>query len=95
MHLGGNAEAEAVQPNESGGVVLVVSLGRIGFHGGDVRIVEADRGLAPGVDDVPLVEFNTNGAGDVALAFGDKSLERQALGSEPVSVVNEFGVFWN
>jgi hypothetical protein len=40
---GGHAQAQAVQADEAGGVVLVVGLGRVGFHGGDVRVVEADR----------------------------------------------------
>jgi len=30
-----------IQPDEAGGVVLVVGLCRIGFHRGDVRVVEA------------------------------------------------------
>ena len=36
-------QAQAVQADEAGGVVLVVGLGRVGFHRGDVRIVEAHR----------------------------------------------------
>ena len=39
MHLGRDFQAQAVQADETGGVVLVVSLGRVGFHRGDVRVV--------------------------------------------------------
>ncbi len=38
-------QAQAVQSDEARGVVLVVGLGWVGFHRGDVRIVEADRRL--------------------------------------------------
>ena len=38
MHLGGDFQAEAVEADEAGGVVLVVGPGRVGFHGGDVRV---------------------------------------------------------
>ena len=32
MHLGRDFQAQAVQADEAGGVVLVVGLGRVGFH---------------------------------------------------------------
>ena len=34
MHLGRDFQAQAVQADEAGGVVLVVGLGRVGFHRG-------------------------------------------------------------
>lgn len=43
MHLGGHFQAQAVQADETGGVVLIVGLGWVCFHGGDFRIVKADR----------------------------------------------------
>ena len=46
MHLGRDFQAKTVQADEAGGVVLVVGLGRVGFHRGDVRVVEAHRGFA-------------------------------------------------
>ena len=47
-------QAQAVQPDEAGGVVLVVSLGRVGLHRGDVRIVKAHRALRPATMMLPL-----------------------------------------
>jgi len=57
MHLRRDFEAQAVQPDETRGVVLVVGFGRVGFHRGDVRVVEAHRGFAAGDHDVALVKF--------------------------------------
>jgi hypothetical protein len=37
MHLGRDFEPQSLQANETGGVVLVVGFGRVGFHGGDLR----------------------------------------------------------
>ena len=34
MHLRCDFQAEGVEPDEAGGVVLVVGLGRVGFHRG-------------------------------------------------------------
>jgi len=48
MHLGRDFQAGGVQPYEAGGVVLVVGLGRVGFHGGDVWIVAAHGGFVAG-----------------------------------------------
>lgn len=55
MHLGRDFQAQAVQADKSGGVVLVVGLGRVGFHGRDVRIVKTHARFAAGDDDVALV----------------------------------------
>ena len=40
MHLRRDFQAQAVQADEAGGVVLVVGLGRVGFHRGDVRVTQ-------------------------------------------------------
>ena len=37
MHLGRDFQAKTVQADEAGGVVLVVGLGRVGFHRGGFR----------------------------------------------------------
>ena len=34
MHLGRDFRAQTIQPDEAGGVVLIVGLGRVGFHRG-------------------------------------------------------------
>ena len=34
MHLGRDFQAQAVQADEAGGVVLIIGLGRVGFHRG-------------------------------------------------------------
>ena len=55
LDFGSNLQPQSIQPDEAGGVVLVVRLCRIGFHRGDVRIVEAHRTLAAGDHDVAFV----------------------------------------
>jgi hypothetical protein len=58
-------QAEAVQSDEAGGVVLVVSFFLPALHGGNILVVEAVRGTATGVDDVAFVklepDFAVNG----------------------------------
>ena len=93
MHLGRDFQAQGVEPDEAGGVVLVVGLGRVGFHRGDVRVVEAHRGFAAGDHDVTLVEFHAHGAGHVPLALGHVGLEREAFGRKPEAVINQLGIF--
>ena len=34
MHLRGDLQSQRVEPDEAGGVVLIVGLGRVGFHRG-------------------------------------------------------------
>jgi hypothetical protein len=41
MPLCRDFQAQGVEPDEAGGVVLVAGLRRVGFHRGDVRVVEA------------------------------------------------------
>ena len=38
MHLRRDFQAQGVEPDEAGGVVLVVGLGRVGFHRGGVWV---------------------------------------------------------
>ena len=45
MHLRRDFQAQGIEPDEAGGVVLVVGLGRVGFHRGDVRVVVGCTGL--------------------------------------------------
>src|ERR1043165_5320653 len=49
-------QPERVEANKSSRVRLIVSA-LVGFHRGDVRIVETDRTLATSRDDVALVEL--------------------------------------
>ena len=93
MHLRRDFQAQGVQPDEAGGVVLVVGLGRVGFHRGDVRVVEAHRGFAAADHDVALVKFHAHGAGDVLLDLLDVGLQREAFGRIPEAVVNQLGIF--
>ena len=54
MHLGRDFQAQAVQADETGGVVLVVGLGRVGFHRGlalrdavvEAHVFEIEDGLS-------------------------------------------------
>ena len=92
MHLRRDFQAQAVQADEAGGVVLVVGLGRVGFHRGDVRVVEAHGGLAARDHEVALVKFHAHRAGDVLLRFFDAGLEREAFGRKPETVIDEFGI---
>ncbi len=88
-------EAEAIEGDEAGGVVLVVSSFLSAFHGGDMFVVKAVRGAAAGVDDVAFIEFEANLAVDRFLGLGDEGLEGIALGSEPEAIVDELGVSWD
>ena len=88
-------EAEAIEGDEAGGVVLVVSSFLSAFHGGDMFVVKAVRGAAAGVDDVAFIEFEANLAVDRFLGLGDEGLEGIALGCKPEAVVNKFGVGWD
>ena len=88
-------EAEAVEGDEAGGVVLVVSFFLAAFHGGDVFVVEAVRRTAAGVDDVAFVKLHADFAVDCLLGLGDEGLESIALWGEPEAVVNELGVVWD
>ena len=78
--------------DEAGGVVLVVGLRGVGFHGGDVGVVEAELALAACGVDAAFVELHTDGAGDVLLALGDEGLDGEAFGGVPEAVVHELGV---
>ena len=42
VNMGGDFEPQGVQPNKTRRIALVVSFRWVGFHGGDVGIVEAD-----------------------------------------------------
>ena len=55
MHLRRHFQPQAIQPNETRRVVLVVGFGRVGFHRGNVRVVQAHFGFATGDHDVALV----------------------------------------
>ena len=55
MNLGVNPQAQSVESDKAGGVILVVCLGGISFHRGDLRIVKANRRFASGIDDVALI----------------------------------------
>ena len=63
-----------MESDEAGGVILVIRLGRSGFHLRYSRIVETDRGYAAGAHDVAFVELHAHGARDVLsdmnLVFG-------------------------
>lgn len=90
---GAGFEAEGVEGDEASGVVLVVALGGVFFHGGDGFVVEREGAAAACGHDVALVEFEADLAGDVFLGFGDEGLEGVAFRGEPEAVVDEGGVF--
>ena len=58
LHLRRDFQAERVEPDEAGGVVLVVGARRVGFHRGDVRVVEAHGNLRPATMVLPFVVQN-------------------------------------
>src|SRR5690606_21665678 len=89
---GAGAEAQAVEADEAGGVVLVIPALHA-FHRRDVLVVEGELGFATDGDDVALVELETDGAGDALLGLVNEGLQGLALGGEPEAVVNELGVF--
>jgi hypothetical protein len=95
MYLRRDTQAQAVEANETGSVVLVVGFGRVGFHGGNGRVVKAHGGFAAGDHDVAFVKFHADGTGDVFLTLSDEGLQCEAFWREPVAVIHEFGVARN
>ena len=73
-HVGSNFKPQGIQPDKPGCVVLVVGFGGVGFHGGNIRVVEADRLFTPGRDDVALIKLQSDRAGDILLALGNERL---------------------
>ena len=53
MHLRRDFQAEAVQADEAGGVVLVVGLGRVGFHRGVHCLFKQRRQISRAVEHTP------------------------------------------
>lgn len=92
IHLRVHAQSQPVEADEAGGVVLVVGLRGVGFHGGDVGVVHAELALAASGVDAAFVQLHADGAGDVLLALGDEGLEGEALRGVPEAVVHELGV---
>src|ERR1700680_856082 len=84
-------EAQRIQPDEAGGVLLVV---------GATVVLEGDQGVrikglrasAAGDDDVALVKLEPDGAFDMLLALVDQALQHAALGREPEAVIDQLGV---
>src|SRR5438105_4697149 len=70
---------QSVEANEAGGVVLVIGLGRIGLHGRDVWIVEADWGFTAGGYDIAFVELQAHCSGHVFLALVHQGLQSEAF----------------
>ncbi len=61
--------------------------------GGKILAIQAERRLAPGANDVALVEFQPHRAGHRALRGIDEGIQRLAQGREPQTVVGQFGIF--
>ena len=85
-------QAQAVQADKAGGVVLIIRLRRIRLHRGNVRVIEAVHRLAAGDLDSALVELHPHGARDVLLALFYQGLQGEAFGSEPEAVIDQFGI---
>src|ERR1043166_178097 len=62
-HLRGHFQPQCVKPDKPSGIILVVGLGRVGFHRGDLWVVEADRRFAARDHDVALVKLHAHRAG--------------------------------
>ena len=92
VHAGELLQAEAVEGNKAGGVVLIVGFFLAAFHRGDVFVVEAVRGTATGVHNVAFVELEADFAVDRLLGLGDEGLEGVALGGKPEAIVDELGI---
>src|SRR5262249_45152573 len=86
------AQPQRVEPDEAGGVALVVG-NRTFLEGDEILIVERIRALAPDHADASLVELEPHIAGHVGLRLVDRSLQHLALGREPEPVVDQLGVF--
>ena len=88
-------EAESVEGDESGGIVLIVGFLLAALHGGNRLGVHAERRPATGLHDVALVELHADFARDGFLSLGDESLNGDTLWREPESIINQLCVFWD
>jgi len=87
---GKDPQTEGVQPDEAGGVLVVVGVRTL--EAGDGVVVEAVLGTASGDVAGALEELDPDFAGDELLALGDHHLKHLPLGCKPETVVNHVGV---
>src|SRR5665213_998336 len=86
----GQPQAQRVEPDEAGGVALVVDLI---FLEGDVgEAVERARRFPPDHADMALIELEPHRALDMLLAAVDQRLQHLAFGREPEAVIDELGI---
>ena len=84
-------QPQRVEPDEPLGVLLVVGA-LVVLEGDEAGRIERLGALAPGDDDVALVELEAHVALDMLLALVDQRLQHLALGREPEAVVDQLGV---
>ena len=67
VHLGSHLQAQSIQRDKTGRIRLVISLGGVSFHGGNVGIVETDGALTARYNSVTFVEFNPGNSSYILL----------------------------
>src|SRR5690606_32907265 len=87
----GDAQAQGVELDETGGIGLVVGAGIV-LEGGDVGVEQRVVGLATSNDDVALVQLQAYHAVHRSLGSVDHLLQHQTLRAPPVAVVDQAGV---
>src|ERR1700677_3124950 len=85
-------QAQRVQLDEAGGVLVVVGDGAL-LEGDEVLVVQRVRTVAADHMNAALVELEPHPARDHLLALVDENLQHLALGREPEAIVDELGVF--
>ena len=84
-------QAERVQLDEAGRVLLVVGAGVV-LEGDDLVGIERFRARPADDDDIALVELERDLALDMLLALVDQRLQHLALRREPEAVIDELGI---
>ncbi len=86
-------EAQGIEGDEAGGVVLVVSFFLSAFHSSNCFIVKSVHAAATGVDDISFVKFDSYFTGNFFLSAIDEGLNRFAFRRKPEAIIDELGIF--
>src|SRR5262249_33157213 len=88
------AQAQRVEPDEAGGVAMVIGDGAF-LERHEILVVERVLRRAADNGDAALVKAELDRAGNELLRTIDRGLQHLALGREPEAVVDQLGVFWH
>ena len=91
FHEGPHLERQAEEVDEAFGIGLVIYV--VFAEGDEFFVVQGVRRRRTSADDVALIEFQCNLAGNGLLRFIDESRQGFAERRKPFAVIDEFGKF--